>query len=327
MDMEWARDGETGDLFLLQARPETVHSVQTRTTLQRYVLEERSIPLATGRSVGERIGAGPARVIESVGDLHQLEPGEVLVTRMTDPDWEPVMKRAAAIVTDRGGRTCHAAIVSRELGIPAVVGTETGTERIPDGGPVTVSCAEGEEGRIYPGLLQFRVDEVELEAIPRTRTRLLLNVGNPDEALGLSHLPAAGVGLARIEFIISAHIQAHPMALLHPERVESPAEREEIRRLTELYDSGAEFFVERLAEGVGTIAAAFWPREVVVRLSDFKTNEYAGLVGGRGSSRWRRTRCWGSAEPRATTTPATGRASRWSAPPCGGCAGRWGSGT
>jgi pyruvate, water dikinase len=280
MDMEWAKDGQTGELFLLQARPETVHAVKARTTLQRYHLEARAEPLVTGRSVGERIGAGTARVVRSVGDLQQLREGEVLVTEMTDPDWEPVMSRAAAIVTDRGGRTCHAAIVSRELGIPALVGTEHGTGSIPDDAPVTVSCAEGEEGRVYPGLLPFRIEEIELGAIPPTRTRLLLNVGNPAEAFGLSHLPAAGVGLARIEFIISAQIRTHPMALLYPERITDARERAEIERLTAGYSTPGDYFVERLAEGVGTIAAAFWPREVVVRLSDFKTNEYAGLLGG-----------------------------------------------
>jgi pyruvate, water dikinase len=280
MDIEWAKDGESGELFLVQARPETVHATGADTTLRRYHLEETGALLVAGRSVGERIGQGRARVVRAVTDLDRLQPGEVLVTEMTDPDWEPVMKRAAAIVTDRGGRTCHAAIVSRELGIPAVVGTVLGTERVLDGEPVTVSCAEGEEGRVYAGLLPVRVEEIDVGALPRTRTSLMLNVGNPAEAFSLSFLPSRGVGLARVEFVIGAEIGVHPMALLYPERVKERRERREIERLTAGYRNPAEYFVRGLAEGVGTIAAAFWPREVIVRLSDFKSNEYAGLLGG-----------------------------------------------
>ena len=280
MDMEWARDGRTGELFLLQARPETVHARESGLVLERHVLDGSGEVLAAGRSVGERIGAGRARVIRSVHDLEQLGPGEVLVTEMTDPDWEPVLKRAAAIVTDRGGRTCHAAIVSRELGIPAVVGTERGTAAIADGGDVTVSCAEGTEGRVYRGRLASHVERTDLSGLERPRTRIMMNVGNPGEALKLSLLPNDGVGLARMEFIISAHIRVHPMALLHPERIADPAERAEVARLSAGYAHRGDYFVERLAEGVGTIAAAFWPRDVIVRLSDFKTNEYAGLLGG-----------------------------------------------
>jgi pyruvate,water dikinase len=280
MDMEWAKDGRTGELFMLQARPETVHARETGLVLERHVLDGSGEVLASGRSVGEKIGTGRARVIRSVHDLDQLGQGEVLVTEMTDPDWEPVLKRAAAIVTERGGRTCHAAIVSRELGIPAVVGTEHGTETIADGGDVTVSCAEGTEGRVYRGRLTSHVERTDLSGLERPRTRIMMNVGNPGEALKLSLLPNDGVGLARMEFIISAHIRVHPMALLHPERIADPAERAEVLRLSAGYADRGDYFVERLAEGVGTIAAAFWPKDVIVRLSDFKTNEYAGLLGG-----------------------------------------------
>jgi pyruvate,water dikinase len=281
MDMEWARDGLTGGLFLLQARPETVHSRERRVELERFVLDGApGQVVATGRSVGEKIGAGRARVIRSVADLERLREGEVLVTEMTDPDWEPVLQRAAAVVTDRGGRTCHAAIVSRELGIPAVVGTQTGTAAIADGDEVTVSCAEGVDGKVYGGRARWHVERSDASAIPRPRTAVMLNVGNPGEAFRLSALPGDGVGLARLEFIISSHIRAHPMALLHPERVPDAAARREVLALAAGYARPEDFFVERLAEGVGTIAAAFWPRDVIVRLSDFKTNEYAGLLGG-----------------------------------------------
>ena len=280
MDMEWAKDGVTSELFLLQARPETVHTREGATEFERYHLDGTGEVLVRGRSVGERIGQGHARVIRSVAELDRLQPGEVLVTTMTDPDWEPVLKRAAAVVTDHGGRTCHAAIVSRELGIPAVVGTGEGTHRIADGTEVTVSCAGGEEGLVYRGLLPIRKEMVRLSALPRLNTRVLLNVGNPAEAFTLAALPCDGVGLARMEFIISSHIRVHPMALVHFDQVTDPAAREEIQRLTAGYADRATYFVERLAEGIGTIAAAFWPREVIVRLSDFKTNEYAGLLGG-----------------------------------------------
>jgi pyruvate, water dikinase len=280
MDMEWAKDGRTGELFLLQARPETVHARRDQLALERYHLEERGPVLVTGRAVGERIAAGTARVVRSVVDLDELKAGEVLVTEMTDPDWEPVMQRAAAIVTDRGGRTCHAAIVSRELGLPAIVGTGDGTSRIPEGAPVTVSCAEGDEGRVYEGALEIRVERTDLGRIERPRTAIMLNVGNPGEAFSLSFLPNDGVGLARLEFIIGSHIRVHPMALLHPERIASRSERREIEVLVQEWPDPPSYFVDRLAEGVGTIAAAFWPKDVIVRLSDFKSNEYAGLLGG-----------------------------------------------
>ncbi len=280
MDIEWAKDGRTGELYLVQARPETVHTRRDAMVLERFHLDSRGQLLAKGRSVGERIGQGPARVIRSTADLEQLQPGEVLVTEMTDPDWEPVMKRAAAVVTDRGGRTCHAAIVSRELGIPAIVGTGTGTASIKTGDDVTVSCAEGDDGFVYGGLLPIRVERTNLADLPRPRTRMMMNVANPAEAFSLSFLPNDGVGLARLEFIIGTHVRAHPMALLRPGQISDPKQRREIERLTAGYTDKGQYFVDRLAEGVGMIAAAFWPKDVIVRLSDFKTNEYAGLLGG-----------------------------------------------
>ena len=280
MDIEWAKDGLTGDLFLVQARPETVHAQRDPLVLERFQLEERGEVIARGRSVGEKIGQGPARVIRSAADLERLQPGEVLVTGMTDPDWEPVMKRAAAVVTDRGGRTCHAAIVSRELGIPAIVGTGTGTTTIATGEDVTVSCAEGEEGFVYRGRLRVRVERIDLAGLPRPRTAVMMNVANPAEAFSLSFLPNEGVGLARLEFIITNHVRTHPMALIRPEQVLDPKERREIEQLTRGYADKGQYFVDRLAEGVAMIAAAFWPKDVIVRLSDFKTNEYAGLLGG-----------------------------------------------
>jgi len=280
MDMEWAKDGVTGELFMLQARPETVHARQSGATVERHLLDETGEVLVTGRAVGERIGKGNARVIRSVKDLRELKAGEVLITEMTDPDWEPVMKLASAIVTDRGGRTCHAAIVSRELGIPAIVGTGVGTKALLGVKEVTVSCAEGEEGRVYRGLLESHVERTDPASIPKSRIQIMMNVGNPGQAFSLASTPNDGVGLARLEFIIASHIRIHPMALLHPDRVSSESERGEIERLTAGYELPADYFVDRLAQGVSMIAAAFWPREVIVRLSDFKTNEYAGLLGG-----------------------------------------------
>ncbi len=280
MDIEWAKDGRSGELFLVQARPETVHTRRDARVLERFKLDARGDVIVTGRSVGEKIGQGQARVIRSVGDLERLQQGEVLVTEMTDPDWEPVMKRASAIVTDRGGRTCHAAIVSRELGIPAIVGTATGTSAVTTGEDVTVSCAEGEEGFVYRGRLPVRVERTNLADVPRPQTKMMMNVGNPAEAFSLSFLPNDGVGLARLEFIISTHVRTHPMALVHPDRVTDKKERLEIERLTRGYADKGQYFVDRLAEGVAMIGAGFWPKDVIVRLSDFKTNEYAGLVGG-----------------------------------------------
>jgi pyruvate,water dikinase len=280
MDIEWAKDGRSGELFLVQARPETVHTQRDPLVLERFQLEARGDVLAKGRSVGEKIGQGPARIIRSATDLERLQQGDVLVTEMTDPDWEPVMKRAAAVVTDRGGRTCHAAIVSRELGIPAIVGTGTGTSAMITGDDVTVSCAEGDEGFVYRGRLPVRIERTNLADVARPRTRMMMNVANPAEAFSLSFLPNDGVGLARLEFIIGTHVRTHPMALLHPDRVTDRKERRDIEHLTRGYADKGQYFVDRLAEGVAMIAAAFWPKDVIVRLSDFKTNEYAGLLGG-----------------------------------------------
>ncbi len=281
MDMEWAKDGVTGELFIVQARPETVQSQRSPDTLETFRLTQKGRVLISGRSVGERIGQGPVHVIKSVQDIHTFRPGEVLVTDKTDPDWEPIMKKAAAIVTNRGGRTCHAAIVSRELGLPAIVGTNRGTEVLQTGQPVTVSCAEGDTGQVYEGTLSFTVDRVDLRGLARPRTKIMMNVGNPEEAFGLSSIPNDGVGLAREEFIISTYIKVHPMALLDYDRLEDESVRQEIDRLTAGYADKPRFFVDKLAQGVGMIAAAFYPKDVIVRLSDFKTNEYANLVGGR----------------------------------------------
>ncbi|MEN9220124.1 MAG: phosphoenolpyruvate synthase [Thermostichales cyanobacterium SZTDM-1c_bins_54] len=281
MDMEWAKDGLTGELFIVQARPETVQSQKTKQHLrQTYHLEQSGEVLVTGRAIGERIGAGVARVILDVHQIEQFHAGEVLVTDKTDPDWEPIMKQASAIVTNQGGRTCHSAIIARELGIPAVVGTETATAVIQSGQGVTVCCAEGEIGKVYAGILPFRVEETPWTELPTPRTRLMLNVGNPEEAFGLASLPHQGVGLARLEFIIANHIQVHPLALCHPDQVRDPQVREQIQQLTAAYRDPKEYFVDRLAQGVGMIAAAFYPQPVVVRLSDFKSNEYANLLGG-----------------------------------------------
>ena len=269
MDIEWAKDGIDGELYIVQARPETVVSGRRRSTLETYVIDRRGEVLAEGRSVGERIASGAARVVA----------GAVLVAEVTTPDWEPVMKTASAIVTDRGGRTCHAAIIARELGIPAVVGTGHATSALQDGEQLTVSCAEGAAGFVYRGDIGFRVDRQEVDPT-RPATRIMVNLGNPDLAFSTSFLPCDGVGLARMEFIISESIRAHPLALLHPDRVSDPGTREQLASLVRGYESGEQFFVQRLSEGIGTIAAAFWPKPVVVRMSDFKTNEYAHLLGG-----------------------------------------------
>jgi len=280
MDMEWAKDGIDGLLYLVQARPETSISQRSATVLERYVLEGPGEVVVEGRAVGERIATGRVRRIDNVSQLREFTPGEVLVADTTTPDWEPVMKMASAIVTNRGGRTCHAAIVARELGIPAVVGTGDATVRVQTGDVVTVSCAEGDTGQVFRGTIPFRVDRTEADDLPRPSTRIMVNLGNPDLAFITSFLPNDGVGLARMEFIVNESIKAHPLALLHPERVTDPTARQELARLTKAYRDGEHFFVERLSEGIGTIAAAFWPKPVVVRMSDFKTNEYASLVGG-----------------------------------------------
>ncbi len=280
MDVEWAKDGVDGRLYIVQARPETAASQRTTTHLDRYVIGSHGPVLSAGRAVGDHVASGPVRVIRGPVDLTHFQPGEVLVADTTTPDWGPVMKTAAAIVTDRGGRACHAAIVARELGIPAVVGTGDGTSRLTQGEVVTVSCAEGDTGQIYTGEAEVLVESVEIGELARPRTQIMVNLGNPDLAFHTALLPSDGVGLARMEFIISESIRAHPMALVHPERVTDPQVRADLARLTSGYADGAAFFVERLAEGIGTIAAAFFPRPVVVRMSDFKTNEYASLLGG-----------------------------------------------
>jgi pyruvate,water dikinase len=280
MDMEWAKDGLDGKIYIVQARPETVASQRQANVFENYVLEGGGEIIVEGRSVGEKIASGTARVIDSVAHLSEFQPGEVLVADSTTPDWEPVMKTASAIVTNRGGRTCHAAIIARELGVPAVVGTGNATTTVPSGTLVTVSCAEGDSGRVYRGDVAFHVERSDVGDLARPKTKIMINLGNPDLAFKTSFLPNDGVGLARMEFIISESIRAHPLALIHPEKVSDPAARAAIARLIQNYPSGEEFFVERLSEGIGTIAAAFWPKPVVVRMSDFKTNEYASLLGG-----------------------------------------------
>ena len=281
VDVEWAKDGRDGRLYIVQARPETVASRRSATTLVEYEIQGKPEVRVRGRAVGEKVATGNVRVMRNSADLEAFRPGDVLVADTTTPDWGTVMKRAAAIVTNRGGRTCHAAIVARELGIPAVVGAEGATTVLRDGETVTVSCAEGIQGRVYEGRVPFTTRETDIRGLARPRTKILVNVGDPDLAFHLSFLPTSGVGLARMEFIIASHIKAHPMALLHPERIDDEAVRAEIAALTRNHASGADFFIERLSEGVGTIAAAFHPRPVIVRMSDFKTNEYASLLGGK----------------------------------------------
>ncbi|MGQ4649332.1 phosphoenolpyruvate synthase [Lyngbya aestuarii] len=281
MDIEWAKDGLTGELFIVQARPETVQSQKSRHVLCSYQLKSTADILVTGRAVGEMIGQGKARVILDVHNIEEFEPGEVLVTNKTDPDWEPIMKKASAIVTNQGGRTCHAAIIAREMGIPAIVGCDDATGVLTNGQEVTVSCAEGEAGKVYSGLVPFEVQETPLDDLPRTRTKILMNVGNPEEAFGLSAIPCDGVGLARFEFIIANHIKTHPLALIHFDELEDPLVKREIAQLTVLYSHKPDFFVDKLASGISMIAAAFYPHPVVVRMSDFKSNEYANLLGGQ----------------------------------------------
>jgi pyruvate,water dikinase len=281
LDIEWAKDGRTGELFIVQARPETVQSQADASRYDVYALKSRGKVLARGKSVGKKIAAGPARVILEAAHMRDLKPGEVLVTDMTDPDWEPVMKVAAAIVTDRGGRTCHAAIVARELGIPAVVGCDNATQVIENGRALTVSCAEGDVGYVYEGELPFEVRTIDLAHASRPRTKIMMNVGNPDQAFEHSRLPNDGVGLARLEFIITNGIRVHPRALLEYDTLDE-ATRREIDRIVAGYPDRKSFYVQRLAEGIGMIAAAFYPKPVIVRTSDFKSNEYASLIGGSG---------------------------------------------
>jgi pyruvate,water dikinase len=282
MDVEWAKDGDDGRLYIVQARPETVASQRTADAFEIYALKGAGRVLATGRAVGEKIASGVVRVVSEARDLSAFLPGEVLVAETTTPDWEPVMKTAKAIVTSRGGRTCHAAIVARELGVPAVVGAKQALAALHTGTVVTVSCAEGETANVYAGELPFEVTRVPVVGLPRPRTEIMVNLGNPERAYHTAMLPNDGVGLARMEFVISEHIGIHPMALATPEKVASKTARAEIARRVRNYARPTDFFVEKLSEGIGTIAAAFYPKPVIVRLSDFKTNEYASLVGGAG---------------------------------------------
>jgi pyruvate,water dikinase len=287
MDIEWAKDGKTGDLFIVQARPETVHSQKDAAVMQTYVLEEKGTLLVEGEAVGTKIGQGEVNVIESAKDIGNFKKGQVLVTDMTDPDWEPIMKIAGAIVTNRGGRTCHAAIISRELGIPCVIGTGDGTAKISSGSQVTIDCSEG-VGRIYDGALKFRMDEIKLDSMPETKTQIMMNVGVPDKAFQQSQIPNDGVGLAREEFIINSYIGIHPLALLDYEQLKEKATSDPkiadvIKKIDERssnYEDKIEFFVDTLARGIAKIAAGFYPNDVIVRMSDFKTNEYANLIGG-----------------------------------------------
>ena len=281
MDLEWAKDGLTGELFIVQARPETVQSRKNLDVLESYQLQERGPILSKGRSVGAKIATGRVRVIHSPEHISQFQEGEVLVTDKTDPDWQPIMKKAAAIITNRGGRTCHAAIVSRELGVPAIVGTEHGTEALKDGQSVTVSCAEGDTGFVYEGELPFEVDQVDLKSLGTPRTKVMMNLANPEVAFSLSFIPNQGVGLARMEFIISNYIKVHPLALTQFDQLTDPAAISEIEKLTSGYKDKSQFFIDKLSQGVAMLAAAFYPKDVILRMSDFKSNEYANLIGGQ----------------------------------------------
>lgn len=279
MDMEWAKDGRTGELFILQARPETVQSRRSPTSFERYRLKRHSEVLVQGRAIGEKIVTGPVQVIQDARELSGFREGAILVTDKTDPDWEPIMKRAAGIVTNRGGRTCHAAIVSRELGLPAVVGTQTGTQVLRDGQEVTLSCAEGETGRVYDGKLEFDVEKLALSSTVRPKTKIMMNVGTPEEAFSLAAIPCDGVGLARQEFIITTYVKVHPQALLEYDQLDTATQRQ-IDAVTGDVQDKPQFYIDRLAEGIAMIASAFHPRDVILRLSDFKSNEYANLIGG-----------------------------------------------
>ena len=280
MDIEWAKDGRTGDLFVVQARPETVQSQADGGTLASYSLKESGDLLLTGLAVGQAIGAGPVQIIASADQIEEFTQGSVLVTRMTDPDWVPIMRKAAAIVTDRGGRTSHAAIVSRELGVPAIVGAADATSTLDDGRDVTVSCVEGDEGRVYDGILDYERSEISLDDVPEVRTRVMMNIGNPSAALRWWQLPARGIGLARMEYLVNNVIKAHPLALIHYDELDDQDARKQIGELTTGYEDKCEYFVDHLARGLATVAASQYPEPVVVRLSDFKSNEYAGLIGG-----------------------------------------------
>jgi pyruvate,water dikinase len=279
MDIEWGKDGTDGLLYILQARPETVKSQTKGTPELRYKLKGKSAILAEGRAIGQKIGTGPVRLVHHISEMDQVQPGDVLVTDMTDPNWEPVMKRASAIVTNRGGRTCHAAIIARELGIPAVVGCGNATEQLTEGSLVTVSCAEGDTGHIYDGLLETEISEIQRGVLPEIKTKIMMNVGNPQLAFDFAQLPNAGVGLARLEFIINNNIGVHPKAILDYPAIDADLKKA-VESVARGHASPRAFYVDKVAEGVASIAAAFWPKPVIVRLSDFKSNEYRKLIGG-----------------------------------------------
>jgi len=281
MDIEWAKDGNDGKIYIVQARPETIYKEKTSRILEQYSLGERGEAILTGKAIGSKIGKGWVKILDNVREIDKFNGGEVLVTKMTDPDWVPIMKKASAIITESGGRTCHAAIVSRELGIPCVVGAVGARNILKDGDGVTVSCVEGEEGKIYKGFLTVKIQKINLEKIKKPKTKIMMNVGEPDQAFAFSFIPNDGVGLAREEFIISNYIKIHPLAFLAERRNLSQRARNKMDELTFSYKNKADFFVDKLAEGVGKIAAAFYPKPVIVRFSDFKTNEYAGLIGGK----------------------------------------------
>jgi pyruvate,water dikinase len=281
MDIEWALDEDDDKLYIVQARGETVQSRRDEHIIEAFHLQEKGELLATGTSVGDKIGAGRASKIMSLKNISHFKPGDVLVTEMTDPDWVPIMKAASAIVTDKGGRTCHAAIVSRELGIPCVVGTGNASSKINGGQPITVSCAEGDEGYVYAGQLRFGVTRTNVKNLERPKTKIMMNIGSPDHAFAYSMIPNDGVGLAREEFIIDSHIKIHPLALLHFDQVKDKKTRWQIKELTAGYEDKTEYFVDKLTEGISMIGAAFYPNDVIIRFSDFKTNEYAGLIGGK----------------------------------------------
>ena len=278
MDIEWGKDGSDGEIYILQARPETVQS-RSGNTINRFSLKSKSSVLTTGRSIGQKIGSGTAKIIKNINEMHRIQDGDVLISDMTDPDWEPIMKKASAIVTNRGGRTCHAAIIARELGIPAVVGCNNATEKVPDNSAVTVSCAEGDEGFVYDGILEFEEQHIEVDSLPDIPVKIMMNVGNPDRAFSFSSIPNHGVGLARLEFIINRMIGIHPKALINYDEMKGPL-KAKIDQQMAGYEDPVKFFVDKLAEGVSTIAAAFSPKPVIVRMSDFKSNEYANLIGG-----------------------------------------------
>jgi len=280
MDMEWAKDGKSGEIFIVQARPETVQSQKDQNVLKEYIIETKGEVVVEGKSVGAKIGTGKAHIIKEVHNIHDFKEGEVLVTDMTDPDWEPIMKIASAIVTNRGGRTCHAAIISRELGIPCIVGTNNGTELIKQKTDITVDCSRGAAGYVYKGIQKFDIKETKLDNIPKTKTKIMMNIGSPEQAFEASFIPNEGVGLAREEFIINSYIRVHPLALMHLDKLEDKAVKKQIEEITYGYDDKSQFFVDKLAEGVSMITAAFYPKKVIVRLSDFKSNEYANLIGG-----------------------------------------------